>query len=379
MDRVAPFVRRLLLLGVGALAALASAGSARGQLLLAVDVRTDYVPGIDFTAVSLEACEVARPRRCQTAEVPAFVPELRDYLAGARVADLRVPGSGDYRIRAMLLNSGGNFMSERTLLVSMRGSRVLTVLFVKPATEATKKGELQEDRDGDGEVSAGDVLRYEIRVREATRFVDEPGPGGRLIPGSVATTHGIVTSGNDAGDSRVVVEGLSQADRREDVTITFDVEVVPAISNQGRAFLDAIDTVTRQRFGALAIAPTDDPATIALGDPTVTPVACSFSDCAGRLEVCQEKLEAAEDRLDRMLDDSDGDGVPAVLDLCGKTEAGAEVDGRGCSQRQFCGRVDAGKVDGDEICRRADWRDDEPLATHPEDCRPKEGLCLVAE
>jgi len=72
--------------------------------------------------------------------------------------------------------------------------------------------------------------------------------------------------------------------------------------------------------------------------------------------------------------DQDGDGVPDSLDDCPSTPAGMAVDRAGCSQEQFCGRVDATTRPGKRTCRRSDWKNDEPIMPITErDCTVDRG------
>ena len=73
------------------------------------------------------------------------------------------------------------------------------------------------------------------------------------------------------------------------------------------------------------------------------------------------KLERVRGDLVAERADADGDGVRDAADACPGTTVGAEVDATGCSLAQFCGRVDATTVTGRKACKRADWKNDEPL------------------
>jgi len=59
--------------------------------------------------------------------------------------------------------------------------------------------------------------------------------------------------------------------------------------------------------------------------------------------------------------DSDGDGIPDDHDACPGTPSGAEVDQAGCSHAQFCAKVDVTAKKGKTICKKSDWKNDEPL------------------
>lgn len=240
---------------------------------LYVEVRTDYVPGVDFTAVATQACRSGFAAPCDKDKIPVFLPQRTRFVAGERVAELDVPFGNDYVVRVDLLNGNGNRVASQEGIVDHRlhAPQVITFALTKPALSAAKSAFLEDDRDRDGAVSPGDVLRYEVVLSRATRFTDGPGPGSRLIPGSVTTSHGSVFNGNRPGDRAVEVVGLGAAGRDE-VTITFDVEVVPVVANQGTAWLDPAPGARSVRT---AMVRTDDPVTFAVGDPTITPVVCS--------------------------------------------------------------------------------------------------------
>jgi hypothetical protein len=354
---------------------LATAAAPAAAVLLVVEVRTNYFPGFDFTVVRTEVTRdgvvVGR------AEVPAFIGDGETL----RVAELELPADPDYRVEVELVHRTRRPVARRTVLVDLRGTMAVTVLAVKPTGVAEKAVRLIADNDGDGLVSPGDLLRYTVVVDgDVARFSDDPDRGLRLVNGSVTTSFGTVTRGNSGPDHLVVVDGLAGAPAP--VVITFDCEVAPpSTANQGQLELRD-DSETSSLFARISI-PTDDPRTSPVGDPTLTAVACSAGTCAEDLATCERDLDGCRaerqelrDQLAALLADPDRDGVPAVLDLCLKTFSGAAVDERGCSQAQFCGRVDTTKARGDALCRAADWNGDEPLAA-PRDCRPgTKGLCV---
>src|SRR5439155_1930085 len=70
--------------------------------------------------------------------------------------------------------------------------------------------------------------------------------------------------------------------------------------------------------------------------------------------------------------DADGDGTPDIVDRCPGTPAAEPVDDAGCSQVQFCAKFDATTRDGAHACKRADWKNDEPLMK-----LPAEADCVV--
>ena len=356
------------------LALSATAAAPAAAELLVADVRTNYLPGFDFTVaraeVSLGGVVLAR------GETPAFIGD-GDTL---RIADFELPGNTDYVLEVELVHRTGRPLARRQVLVDLRENLVTTVLVVKPTGTAEKTAALIADNDGDGAVSAGDMLRYTVVVDgDIARFSDDPGPGLRLAIGSVTTSFGTVTRGNEGVDFLVAVDGLQGAPGP--VTITFDCEVMPVMENQGELEL-ADPSEDSPRFARISI-PTDDPTTEPLGDATKTLVTCTggpqcvedLEQCERSLGTCRAERQELKDQLTALLADPDRDGVPAVLDLCAKTGSSDLVDDRGCSQAQFCRRIDLAQKQGEAICRRADWRGDEPLGA-PRDCQPGKGTCV---
>ncbi len=58
--------------------------------------------------------------------------------------------------------------------------------------------------------------------------------------------------------------------------------------------------------------------------------------------------------------DSDGDGVTDLADQCpGSTPA--DVDAAGCTIAQFCSPIDVTTSAGRKVCKRSDWKNDEPV------------------
>lgn len=204
------------------------------------------------------------------------------------------------------LVSGSNFSSmptddPRTLL-----SNDATVTSVTPTdmVEPYKSWALTTDADGNGYPSPGDTLTYTVTLENlgniaATNviFSDIPDLNSTLLSGSVTTTLGSVTKGNNAGDGSVTVNvGSIPGGQGTPVTITFRVIVnrplpagVTQISNQG--------FVTGTNFPA---DPTDDPTDQAYDNPTITPLtAAPLIEAFKRYE---------------LTDDVNGDGLPGPGD-----------------------------------------------------------------
>lgn len=93
----------------------------------------------------------------------------------------------------------------------------------------------------------------------------------------------------------------------------------------------------------------------------------ALATCTGDLSTCQANL---------LLQDADGDGTPDPLDRCPGTAPASDVDDSGCAQPQFCAQFDATTRDGAKACKKADWKNDEPLMKPAKeaDCAVDKGL-----
>lgn len=81
-------------------------------------------------------------------------------------------------------------------------------------------------------------------------------------------------------------------------------------------------------------------------------------------------LVALQASLAQVTVDADHDGLPDLYDHCPGTAPGEVIDNAGCSSMQFCSAIDATTPQGARICKRSDWRNDEPLMKASEaDCR----------
>ncbi len=177
------------------------------------------------------------------------------------------------------------------------GDATVTSVVNRPNLQAVKVDSLTEDRDGDGVPSPGDILGYEITVRNvsgraATEVVlrDRVPEHTSMVPGSPSTTRGGVVS-----EDPVEIE-IGTLAVGETATIRFAVAVespvplgVTEISNQG--------VVLSAELPALH---TDDPTLAGATDPTVTSIAA-----VPRL-VAEKTAELAND--------GDGDGTPSPGD-----------------------------------------------------------------
>lgn len=150
------------------------------------------------------------------------------------------------------------------------GDPTCTTVTANPSIHATKRWVLLIDADGNGVVSTGDTVTYLITilnngntVASNVVYTDTPDVNSLLVVGSVTKSQGTVISGNNAGDTTVIVN-IGDIAPEVSVNITFNVMIncgsFNQIQNQGQ--------VTGTNFSQT---PTDDPTTQIIGDPTITP------------------------------------------------------------------------------------------------------------
>jgi hypothetical protein len=91
--------------------------------------------------------------------------------------------------------------------------------------------------------------------------------------------------------------------------------------------------------------------------------------CQDSLGETSAALDAAMAALETATSDADGDGRRDPDDACPDTAADAAIDQGGCSLAQFCGGIAADTRNGQRLCKKADWGNDEPLMKKKEaDC-----------
>jgi uncharacterized repeat protein (TIGR01451 family)/fimbrial isopeptide formation D2 family protein len=147
------------------------------------------------------------------------------------------------------------------------------VIPTQPVLSASKAVELFLDRNGDGEASPQDQLRYTVTISNSGNaiandvvFTDTPDALTTLVSGSITSTQGTIVSGQ-AGIPPIEV-ALGAIVDGGSATITFLVELVDpfptgtsTVANQGTVSSDELVDV-----------PTDDPDQPGSEDPTVTRV-----------------------------------------------------------------------------------------------------------
>ena len=141
-----------------------------------------------------------------------------------------------------------------------------------PVIVDPKTDSLFADNDASGSPSAGDELGYAVLISNAgasaaedVAFTDTPDGNTALVVGSVAASRGVVTSGNNPGDVSVAV-GIGLLAPGETVTVSFRVQIDDPLPSG----LDQISNQGLVTAANLTPTPTDDPATSAPADPTIT-------------------------------------------------------------------------------------------------------------
>lgn len=381
---------------------------------LLVRMHTDLEPGLEFRHYG------AWVRTASGATVRAWSDTAEageDFSEGVMIGSLTVP-EGDYTVETWLRLFDGTHLARNASFhvgPNGHGSNIfLTTSKLPSLPPVYKLDSLYADNDGSGTVSPGDDVRYTLYfpslygLLEGTQVHDSLPPGSALVPGSVTTTHGTVVVGNVPGDEEITVS-TGDVPPGSTVTIRYVVKVAPVIANQA--------SVTMVSYGGFPLPQlSDDPETEALVDPTLTVLQCpgqqggqccgpldeclsvvdgvtgELKQCSADLGMCQQEAQAcvataaqlekalgqAQAAIDELTADPDMDGVIAARDDCPETPCGEEVDANGCSRDEFCRSVPTDGANWKKLCRRSDWKNDEPLLDKPKDCEPdtSEGACV---
>ncbi len=100
-----------------------------------------------------------------------------------------------------------------------------------------------------------------------------------------------------------------------------------------------------------------------------------LTQCSSDLTECATDLAQYSATVADLMRDTDGDGRPDSDDQCPGTTVGSDADLAGCSLEQFCTRVDVSTSAGRRICRKSDWKNDEPVMRSRErDCTMSSGV-----
>jgi uncharacterized repeat protein (TIGR01451 family) len=148
------------------------------------------------------------------------------------------------------------------------GDPTITPIVAAPVLEASKTDILYAEANRNGVPSVGDTLLYVVTIANSgivsatgVVYTDTPDVITTLVVGSVRTSQGSVTKGNNGGDTTLSIDiGVMPAGGR--VTISYLVTinspfVRSVILNQGSVDSNELPPV-----------PTDDPNTLVPGDPT---------------------------------------------------------------------------------------------------------------
>jgi uncharacterized repeat protein (TIGR01451 family) len=135
---------------------------------------------------------------------------------------------------------------------------------------------IPKDANHNGAADPGETLAYTLEIHctsatAATGLAITPhlDPNLHFAPGSVTTTAGTITTGNGPSDTSFRIDIASLAPGAS-ITVTFDAVIEPTTTAK---------SVATQGFTAGTNFPldaSDDPATPAPGDPTVTPISVPF-------------------------------------------------------------------------------------------------------
>ena len=151
----------------------------------------------------------------------------------------------------------------------------LTAVTAAPALTADKRDTLFTDLNGDGLFGPGDVVVYQITIRNAGNaastaitVIDTPDANTTLISGTVQTSQGTVTGGNTGTPLVAVDVGTLAAGAQ--VIISFQVRINAPVAS-------GVSQISNQATVNSAPGPiqTNDPDTSAPGDATVSSVAAT--------------------------------------------------------------------------------------------------------
>ncbi len=123
-------------------------GRSSPQASLSIDVKSSYVPGVDFAKVRV-AVFASDP---STGEVPLKTAPDRtaeptaDYGTGVHVADVQL-SPGTYYVQGQLLSAADTEVGQKVLLVTLKESRSVQLELVRP----------EHGPDGDGDGFGSDV------------------------------------------------------------------------------------------------------------------------------------------------------------------------------------------------------------------------------
>ncbi|HEY9420556.1 MAG TPA: IPTL-CTERM sorting domain-containing protein [Thermoanaerobaculia bacterium] len=238
--------------------------------------------GVAFTDTFPAGLEVAAtPNATATGcGSPTFAPSAGSTLVSFSGGTLAASGTCTVTVNVTAttggakVNTTGNVTSTNGG-TGNTGTDTLTVNQTAPLVTALKSSSFVvavNDLDGNGLLSPGDTLLYSILVTNtgnadalAVVLTDTPGARTTLLAGSVTTTQGTVTSGNQAGATSVTVDLGTLVATSGQATVSFTVRL-------DNPFPPGVTTVSNQatvRGSTIPDVLTNDPRTPPPGDPTV--------------------------------------------------------------------------------------------------------------
>lgn len=178
-----------------------------------------------------------------------------------------------------------------------------TIVSTAPFLKVEKTYTMFNDLDGNGQPSAGDILKYTVTVTNlgdenagSVMLHDGLDPNVTLVIGSVTTTQGAVISGNAERDRFVQVNLGTLTGNGGSATVAFRVGVNTPLPG-GVAIVSNHAVVSSESAPSFV---SDDPTTPGADDPTVTPVI--------------EQPYVLVTKRDFLKIDADGDGLPSPGD-----------------------------------------------------------------
>ncbi len=203
--------------------------------------------------------------------------------------NLTTDGQATFTVTATVLNTAtGNLQNTANVALPPgppnltdptpeNNTATVTIPINGPSVTASKTVQLANDADNNGVVSGNDILEYTITITNTgnapatgVTFSDTPDPNTDLVVGSVTSSAGTVTSGNNPGNTTVGVNigRIPPGNANNTRTIVYQVRVknplnssVTQLSNQG--------TVSGTNFPNI---PTNNPTTAPPNDATTIPV-----------------------------------------------------------------------------------------------------------
>ena len=153
-------------------------------------------------------------------------------------------------------------------------SSIVTPVLTSPSPTATKTDSLGIDINTNNNIDPGDTILYTVVLgNNGTQNIQNPvfndtlDPLTTLVTGSVTTTQGTVTTGNNPSDTQVSVDLGTPLVVGDTVTITFRALVPSNIAGNISLYNQGV-----LQGSNITDTPTDDPDTSATGDSTKTDV-----------------------------------------------------------------------------------------------------------